>query len=340
MPRAAFIMGFPRTSRTPEGIPIGGIRQWRTGFYAAGRLAGDAAHDDDQPWPAYDKNLPPKDINGVSRTLRFDLDPRGPVLWPEAGEVVDELLSFNKQRGWAPRLGFAYQMTDRAGVPRAATASSTWRCTSTTSTRSAPTRRPRACRSTNPTTNPIATIAYPFPCRARSHEPDLQRHVGRGRSEPPKTATTRTGTLPSATEFSRAAVVEVRYVGAKGSNLDTSLTNFNSPDPDPNAGSIPLQSRRPYPACGRIRMWMTDGGERLSLAAERVQAPRAVGIEHDRRRHTLSKLNDNQQGGLNASRARRQNPRSLEGEMRALRPTTSDIASCLVTCGTSHSGRA
>src|SRR4029453_18861840 len=33
--------------------------------------------------------------------------------------------------------------------------------------------------------------------------------------------------------------------------------------------------------------------------------------------YTLSKLNDNQQGGLNASRGRRQNPRSLEGEYAA-----------------------
>ena len=107
---AAFMLGFPRTARTPEGIPIGGIRQWRTGFYF---------QDDWRVKPRltvnlglrYDKNLPPKDINGVSRTLRFDL-PNGPVLWPEPGEVVDQLY-FNEQRGWAPRLGFAYQMNDR-----------------------------------------------------------------------------------------------------------------------------------------------------------------------------------------------------------------------------------
>ncbi len=30
---AAFMLGYPRTSRTPEGIPIGGIRQWRYGVY-------------------------------------------------------------------------------------------------------------------------------------------------------------------------------------------------------------------------------------------------------------------------------------------------------------------
>ena len=114
-------------------------------------------------------------------------------------------------------------------------------------------------------------------------------------------------------ELSRSAAVEVRYVGAKGSNLDTSLTNFNSPDPDPNAGSIPLQSRRPYPAYGRIRMWVTDGeSDYHSLQSEFKQ--RGPWGLHLNVAYTLSKLNDNQQGGLNASRSRRQNPRSLEGE--------------------------
>jgi hypothetical protein len=114
-------------------------------------------------------------------------------------------------------------------------------------------------------------------------------------------------------EFSRAAVVEVRYVGSKGSNLDTSLTNFNSPDPDPNAGSVPLQSRRPYPAFGRIRMWMTDGeSDYQSFQSEfKHRGPWGLNLTAA---YTLSKLNDNQQGGLNASRSRRQNPRSLEGE--------------------------
>jgi hypothetical protein len=111
-------------------------------------------------------------------------------------------------------------------------------------------------------------------------------------------------------------VVEVRYVGATGSNLDTSLTNFNSPDPDPNAGAIPLQSRRPYPAFGRIRMWVTDGeSDYHSLQSEFKQ--RGPWGLHLTVAYTLSELNDNQQGGLNASRGRRQNPRSLEGEYAA-----------------------
>ena len=30
---AAFMLGYPRVTRSPEGIPVGGIRQWRSGFY-------------------------------------------------------------------------------------------------------------------------------------------------------------------------------------------------------------------------------------------------------------------------------------------------------------------
>lgn len=77
---AAFMMGFPRVARTPEGIPVGDIRQWRSGLYF---------QDDWRMTPRvtvnlglrFDHNQVPRDVNGVSRTLRFDLDPSGPVLW-------------------------------------------------------------------------------------------------------------------------------------------------------------------------------------------------------------------------------------------------------------------
>ena len=306
---AAFMMGFPRTARTPEGIPIGGIRQWRHGLYV---------QDDWRVTPRatvnlglrYDHNLPPKDINGVSRTLRFDLDPRGPVLWPEPGEVVDQLY-FNKHRHWAPRLGFAYQINNRLvlrggyGVFNMALHLDNINTLGT----NPPTA---SVQVTNPTLNPVATIANPFPAalvpantifNVTSAEVDRNHRDGYYQN----------WNVAVGYEFSQAAVVEVRYVGAKGSNLDTSLTNFNSPDPDPNAGSIPLQSRRPYPAFGRIRMWATDGeSDYKSLQSEfKHRGPWGLNLTVA---YTLSELNDNQQGGLNASRARRQNPRSLEGE--------------------------
>ena len=306
---AAFILGYPRTARTPEGIPIGGIRQWRHGFYV---------QDDWRMSPRltvnlglrYDHNRPPKDVNGVSRTLRFDLSPSGPVLWPGPGEVVDELY-FNKHRHWAPRLGFAYQMTDRMvlrggyGVFNMALHLDNINTLGT----NPPTA---SVQVTNPTLNPVATLANPFPpalvptntiFNVTSAEVDRNHRDGYYQN----------WNVAVGYELSSSAVLEVRYVGAKGSNLDTSLTNFNSPDPDPNAGAIPLQSRRPYPAFGRIRMWATDGeSDYQSLQSEfKHRGPWGLNLTMA---YTLSELKDNQQGGLNASRARRQNPRSLEGE--------------------------
>lgn len=305
---AAFMLGYPRTSRTPEGIPIGGIRQWRYGFYV---------QDDWRPTTKltvnlglrYDYNRPPKDVNGVSRTLRFDL-PGGPVLWPEPGEVVDELY-FNEQRRWAPRLGAAYQVNDRLvirggyGIFNMALHLDNINTLGT----NPPTA---SVQVTNPTLNPLATLANPFPAslvpantifNVTSAEVDRNHQDGYYQN----------WNVAVGYEVSRSASVEVRYVGAKGSNLDTSLTNFNSPDPDPAAGSANLQARRPYPAFGRIRMWATDGeSDYQSLQAEYRQ--RALWGLTMSAAYTLSELNDNQQGGLNASRSRRQNPRSLEGE--------------------------
>jgi hypothetical protein len=126
-------------------------------------------------------------------------------------------------------------------------------------------------------------------------------------------------------ELSRAAVVEVRYVGAKGSNLDSSLTNFNSPDPDPTASALNLQQRRPYPAFGRIRMWETFGkSDYDSLQSEfKHRGPWGLNLTAA---YTLSRY-DNQQGGLNASRARRQNPRDISTEWA---PSADDVRNRLV----------
>jgi hypothetical protein len=44
-------------------------------------------------------------------------------------------------------------------------------------------------------------------------------------------------------------VLDISYVGVKGTNLDSSIKNFNSPAP--GAGAI--QARRPYPTFARIR---------------------------------------------------------------------------------------
>ena len=307
---AAFMLGYPRTARTPEGIPVGGIRQWRSGFYF---------QDDWRVNPRmtvnlglrFDHNAVPVDINGVSRTLRFDLDPTGPVLWPAPGEVVEDGLYINKHRHWAPRLGFAYRATDRVvlrggyGVFNMALHLDNINTLGT----NPPTA---SVQVTNPTLNPIATIANPFPAvlvptntifNVTSAEVDRNHRDGYYQN----------WNVSVGYELTHAAAVEVRYVGADGTHLDTSLTNFNSPDPDPTASALNLQARRPYPAFGRIRMWVTDGESRYHSLQTEYKHRGPWGL-HLTVAYTLSDLKDNQQGGLNASRGRRKNPRDISTE--------------------------
>jgi outer membrane receptor protein involved in Fe transport len=83
-PAAAYMLGYPRTVDSAEGIPITGSRQRRYGMYfqddwrATSRLTLNLGI-------RYDLDPAPVDAFGTSGTLRFDLDPSGPVLWPEPG---------------------------------------------------------------------------------------------------------------------------------------------------------------------------------------------------------------------------------------------------------------
>ena len=71
------MLGYPRETLTPEGQPVSAVRQWRNFFYF---------QDDWRVTPKltlnlgirYDMLTLPKEINGNSRTLRFDLDPDRP----------------------------------------------------------------------------------------------------------------------------------------------------------------------------------------------------------------------------------------------------------------------
>ncbi len=307
---AAFVLGYPRTARTPEGIPVGGIRQWRFGAY----LQDDWRVTDRLTFNLglrYDHNKPPVDINGVSRTLRFDLDPRGPVLWPQPGEVIEDGLYVNKMRHWAPRLGFAFRMNDQLVVRGGYGIFNMALHLDNINTLG--TNPPNASvQATNPATNPIATLSNPFPAQlmpantifnVTSAEVDRNHRDGYYQNY----------NVAVGYELSQTSVLEVRYVGARGSNLDSSMTNFNSPDPDPSASALNLQSRRPYPAFGRIRMWVTDGESRYNSLQTEFKQRRFHGLDV-MVAYTLSHLRDNQQGGLNASRARRQNPRDIGPE--------------------------
>ena len=299
---AAYMLGYPRTAGSPEGLPVSQVRQVRYGLYL---------QDDWRMSPRltvnlglrYDVNQVPVDLAGHVRTLRFDLGPQ-PVLWPEPG-VREDPMYLDDHLRWSPRLGVAYRLGDRLvlrsgyGVFVMAFHINHMN----TLHLNPPTA---SIQLTNPAVNPVATIQNPFPAQLEpatgwlfnvvSTEPD--RHHPDGYYQHWNTS--------AGFEFSSKDVLEVRYVGSKGTGLDTSLVNWNSPDPDPTATDI--QSRRPYPQFAKIRMWAHDG--RSTYNSMQTQFKHSIsGDQTVTVAYTLGHQMDNQAEGLNNTRARRQNPR-------------------------------
>lgn len=107
---AAFLLGYPSTTTTPEGLPLTETRQTRFAAYAT---------DD---WKAtrkltlnyglrYEYNTPAVDIKGLWRSLSFEQQVNGvPTVIPNIGTELEFYKSQKKL--FMPRLGFAYRWTD------------------------------------------------------------------------------------------------------------------------------------------------------------------------------------------------------------------------------------
>jgi hypothetical protein len=305
---ASYLLGFLKTSSTPEGVTVSGVRQQRYGLYfqddwrVNSRLTLNLGI-------RYDLNLLPHDVNGVSRTLRFDMGPQ-PVLWPSLGQTPD--LYIMEHKHFAPRFGFAYRLRDtwavRGGYGIFSMAANF------NQMNTLQINPPNASiQVTNTNLNPLATIENPFPAslvpanpifNLTSVEPDRMHRDGYFQ----------TWNISVAKELSSNDVLEFRYIGGKATHLDTSILNFNSPDPDPNATTI--QSRRPYPQFGRIRMWDASGNSNYNSLQARFEHRFNRGLSLTTA-YTWSHLIDDQGGALNANRALSQNPRCLRCNMRA-----------------------
>ncbi|HYZ87590.1 MAG TPA: TonB-dependent receptor, partial [Bryobacteraceae bacterium] len=248
---ADFMLGYPRTVLSPEGVPISAIRQWRYAFYA---------QDD---WKVtrnltlnlglrYDFYGQPREINGVTRTLRFDLNPSAPVLWPEPGQVVD--VWKNEYHYLAPRFGFAYRLPHRMVVRGGY--GIFYSAAQFDNVNILQLNPPNGGSLTviNPTRNPIATIQNPIPTELYPENP-IFNVVSIPPDRKRRNAYLQNWNLQLSRELSTSDVLEVGWVGSKGTNVDTSLQNFNQPDLGPG----PIQQRRPYPMYARIRMIAPDG---------------------------------------------------------------------------------
>ncbi|MGH9470197.1 MAG: carboxypeptidase regulatory-like domain-containing protein, partial [Terriglobia bacterium] len=246
-PEAAFMLGYPRTILTPEGVPITKAREWRYALYA---------QDDWRTTPKLTLNLgirwdifpPSVDVNGITDTLLWDVNPVSPVFWPSPLRVVHNLY-YVSNRDFSPRLGFAYRLPfstvvrggygifyfggqfDNLNILQL--------------------NPPTAGSLTiiNPAIGPVATLQNPIPASLYPTTPIFNATTLPAGQFHPDTYV-QNWNLTVSKQFGSNNLVEVGYVGDKGTHADTSMNNWNVPSPGP--GNI--QARRPWPQYANIRM--------------------------------------------------------------------------------------
>jgi outer membrane receptor protein involved in Fe transport len=297
---AAYMLGYPRTTLTPEGVPISKVRQWRYAFYV---------QDDWKATSNLTLNLglrwdipgQPHEVNAVSRTLRFDLDPKGPVLWPDPGKTAD--LYLPEHRDIAPRIGFAYRMPHRTvlrggyGIFYSVAQFDNMNILQL---------NPPAGGSLtviNPATDPLATIQNPVPREIYPTTP-----IFNVVSVPPdrkrRNAYVQNFNLQLSRELTSNDVLEAGWVASKGTHVDTSLNNFNQPEP----GTGDIQSRRPYQGYARIRMIAPDTNTIYHSLQSRYEHRFSKGLSLSAA-YTWSHLIDDAGQTINAGGCTCQNPR-------------------------------
>ncbi|HLJ18140.1 MAG TPA: TonB-dependent receptor [Bryobacteraceae bacterium] len=242
---ASYMLGFPRTVLTPEGVPLTAARQWRMGFYG---------QDDWKVTPnltlnlglRYDLYTIPQDVNNVTRTLNFATNP--PTLYPAPGQALSPLW-YASHKNFAPRLGFAYNAP--AGFVVRGGYGIFYYGGQFDNLNILQLNPPTAgsLTLTNPALPPLATIENPIPAALYPANPFFNAvTLPPDRTHPNTYA--QDWNLQISHQLGANDMIEVGYVGSKGTHVDTSMNNYNQPTPGPGA----VQARRPYPNFSGIRM--------------------------------------------------------------------------------------
>jgi outer membrane receptor protein involved in Fe transport len=242
-PAADFLLGYPKTTLTPEGVPITKARQWRSAEYV---------QDNWKVKPnltinlglRYDLFAPPLDVNAVSRTLDFSTSP--PTFTPAPGLELHNIWSIT-HKDFGPRVGFAYNLASNLVVRGGYGIFYFGGQFDNINILQLNPPTAGSLTITNPNVNPIATIANPIPATLYPTNPFFNAVTMNADRKRPDMYL-QNWNLTVSKQFG-ANVLDVGYVGVKGTKIDSSIKNWNSPPPGPGD----IQSRRPFNTYARIR---------------------------------------------------------------------------------------
>jgi hypothetical protein len=247
---AAFLLGYPLTTQSAEGFPLGFMRQHKAGFYwlddykATQKLTINFG----LRWDIFGVV---DDADGRIRSLSWEdgIAPviggnKVPILYPDPN--VREGLYAVPYTQIMPRLGIAYRITDtlvlRAGAGH-------FYAPLQTNTFSILSLNPPFSGSVvfqNDNANPTITIDNPFAGSERARGPAALIALGSLEASDGNRSHFRGNdvwqwNLELEKSLGRDMVVGMAYLGSAASNLDIPISNANNPDPGP--GSV--QGRRP-----------------------------------------------------------------------------------------------
>jgi len=240
---ADYMLGIPSTVITPEGVPLTAARQWRDALYVQDNWKVSSKFTINAGL-RYDLFLPPHDNLDTSRTLNFD------TATPTIVNLPDPLWKIS-HKDFSPRLGFAYSlpanMVIRGGYGISFYAGQFDNInilqlnppvdpSYTLVNGYVPSNQPTATIQNPVSPSLTAENANVVTLPSNDEHPDLYLQIWN---------------LTWSKQFGNN-VLDVSYVGTKGTHQDTSDKNFNSGDPQDASKSV--NANRPYSTFGNIRM--------------------------------------------------------------------------------------
>lgn len=265
---AAFLLGYPSTTTTPEGLPLTETRQQRYAAYATDdwKISRKLTLNYGVRW---EYNTPAVDVKGLWRSLSFDTRTGGlPTVIPNIGT---EYQFYKPQKAlFMPRLGFAYRPSDNwvirggGGIYNNVHQLNNYTILNLNPPKSGTSNFANSAtggKITNSATQPILTFAAPFGVV----NPTSATGINALNPDNPQPSVAQ-WSLDVQRRLPFDIVLSVGYVGNKGSHIDQTV-ELNAPAPsilsNPNG-------RRPIPffadgvngptrPLNRLR-WLTSDG--------------------------------------------------------------------------------